>query len=269
MSIQKILDFNIGSLTLGKILLALVVAVACILAARLLFRLFDRLLQKSRIDKTLQGFIKGTSHAVVYFIMVVVVADCLDISIVSLVAVFSVAGLAVSMAAESSLSNLAGGIILLALKPFQVGDYVEAGSDSGTVQEIGLFYTRLLTADGKTVYIPNGDIASSHIVNYSREKQRRVEIKVTASYDSPVERVKEAVREAMAGVDGIAAQPEPFVNVSEYKDSSIEYTLRVWTEPDKYWDVYYALMEKLKESFDRHQVEMTYNHLNVHMVADK
>ena len=266
---SDVMSFGISGLTVGKILAALVLLAVCLIVVKLLMKTVDKLLQRTGIDRSLHTFLKTAIKVVLLFLTVLIVADTLGVSMTSLIAVLSVAGLAVSLAVQNSLSNVAGGIQLLTSKPFTVGDYVEAGGIAGTVVEVGIFYTRIHTADNKLIQVPNSQIAGEKIINYTAEPQRRVDLTFTASYDAPVEDVKKVIQEVMAAHPLTLYTPEPFVRVSKYGDSSIEYTLRVWCATGDYWTVYFDLMEQVKAAFDKAGVEMTYPHVNVHMIAQK
>ena len=166
------------------------------------------------------------------------------------------------------LANVFSGITLLASRPIAVGNFVEIGGQSGTVRSIGLFYTCLATPDNKIIYVPNGDITGSKIINYSTEPVRRVDLNVGTSYDCPTETVRSAILEAVANTDKVLNDPAPFVALAAYNASNIEYTVRVWCNTEDYWDVHFALNENIRASFDRHAVEMSYEHLNVHIMKD-
>ncbi len=266
---SNVMSFGISGLTVGKILSALALLAICLIVVKLLMKTVDRLLQRTGIDRSLHSFLKTAIKAVLLILTVLIVADTLGIPMTSLIAVLSVAGLAVSLAVQNSLSNVAGGIQLLTSKPFTVGDYVEAGGIAGTVAEVGVFYTRIHTVDAKLLQVADSEIAGEKIVNYTAEPQRRVDLTFTASYDAPVEDVKKAIQEVMAAHPLTLYTPEPFVRVSKYGDSSIEYTLRVWCATEDYWTVYFDLMEQVKAAFDKAGVEMTYPHVNVHLTAQK
>ena len=265
--IETALTFGVGGFTAGRLLSALVILVVCLVMVKLLLRAVDKLLVRSGVDRSLHSFLKAAIKAVLLFLTVLIVAGSLGISVTSLIAVLSVAGLAVSLAVQNSLANVAGGIQLLTSKPFQAGDYVEAGGVAGTVNNVGIFYTKINTPDNKLIQIPNSQIASEQIINYTTEPQRRVDLTVTASYDAPLETVKKAIGEVVAAHPLALETPEPFVRVSNYGDSAIEYTIRVWCATADYWTVYFDLKEQIKAAFDKTGVEMTYPHLNVHMVS--
>ncbi len=262
--IQKVLKTSIAGFTLENLCLAIIVFVISFILIKALMKLISKLLEKSHIEKTLHSFIKSCLKIVLYSLAIIISADSLGIPITSLVAVFSVAGLAVSLAVQGTLANLASGITILISKPFKVNDFIEIADVSGFVNEIGLIYTKLLTIDNKVIFLPNSEISSTKIINYTSQTARRVDMTITASYDCPVDSVEFALKEAISAVPEFLKNPEPFVNVWNYGESSIEYIIRVWVKTGDYWDAYFALLENIKRSFDKNGVEMTYNHLNVH-----
>ena len=257
------------ALSLPTILRVIFTALVCVIAVKIVGNVIGKVLGKSKLDGTLQGFLKTGLRVILYFVAGLVILSSLGVDVTSLIALLSVAGLAVSLALQNTLSNLAGGIQLLVTKPFVAGNYVEAGANSGTVHEVGLAYTTLVTPDNKVIYVPNSDIAAARIINYNGREDRRVEIRVTASYDAPIQTVKDTISKLIAADSWIHGEPEPFVRVSNYGNSSIEYTVRVWCAAGDYWDVYFDLMDNMKPAFDAAGVEMTYDHLNVHVVNEK
>ena len=203
------------------------------------------------------------------FVAVTIVASSLNIDVTSLIALLSVAGLALSLALQGALSNLAGGIVILTTKPLHAGDYVSIGDSEGFVEEIGMTYTQLMTFDRRTIFIPNSTVTSSNIVNYTMDGKRRVEIEVSASYDADIDRVKTALREALDTVGGFYEDPPYFIHVKGYGESAIEYSVRAYCKGDDYWEQYYALLEEIKRTFDKNGIPMTYPHLNVHIQPTK
>ena len=259
-ALQKFLD----SISLTKIVTALVLLAVCLLMTKLILKGQDKLLGRSKLDKSLHGLTRSFTKILLLFITVMVVAGSLGIDTSSLLAVLSVAGLAASLALQDSLSNLASGINILLTKPFVVGDYITAGSYSGTVQEIRIAYTQLSTPENQVVMIPNRTVTASVIINYSTQSKRRLDLTVSASYDAPTELVLEALREAAAIPQVLPDEPSMF-RLSGYGDSAINYLLRVWTTTADYWDAYFDILERVRTSFEARGIEMTYPHLNVHM----
>ena len=270
MDIQAIFGFSIGALSIGSIISAVVQLVLCIIIIKLIMGMVNKMLSgKTHVPVSLHSFIRSGLKVILYFITVLIVAGGLGIETSSLLAVFSLAGVAFSLALQGSLSNLASGVLLLVTKPFQVGDFIEGCGVSGTVKEIGLIYTRLITLTNQDIFVPNSEVSASKVINYSTETTRRADIVVSAAYESPVEDVKSALFQAIESTGSVLTDPAPFVRLSAYKDSCIEYTVRVWANSADYWNVYFDLLENISASFQRNGVEMTYNHLNVHMIEDK
>ena len=260
--------FSLGALlNLGSILRVLFTIVVGLILMKIVMGIVDRSMAKSGSGNVALGkYLRSVIKVVLWILLALSVAGSVGIDVTSLIALFSVAGLAVSLALQNTLSNLAGGVMLLVTKPFEVGDFVETNGVSGTVEAISLAYTKLATGDNKEIFIPNAEISSAKITNYTRLGTRRVDLTFTASYDAPTATVRKAINETLAQFPQIMADPAPVIYLSNYGASSIEYTVRVWTAGADYWDVYFGVMEGVRESFARNGVEMTYDHLNVHVV---
>ena len=258
---------SLRQITASNIFSAVVAAVVCLIVIKILLKLLDRAQKRSRLDPSLQALLRNLIQGGLWFVAAIIVLGCLGIEVTSLVAVLSVVGLAFSLALQNFLSNVAGGMQLLASHPFKPGDFVEAGGCSGTVTDVGMFYTKLTTPDNKLVQIPNSTIVSANITNFSAEPTRRVEVKVSASYDAPTEQVLAVLKGLVEDHSLALADPAPQVHVDNYGDNAIGYVARVWCATDDYWTVYFDLMDGLKLAFDAAGVEMTYPHVNVHMVG--
>ena len=255
-----------SALTLEKAIPALVVlAVGCV-AVFLLCRVFDRLMKRTQLEKSLSGFLRSLIRILLYLVVILVALGTLGLNVSSLIAILSVASLAITLAVQGTLSNIAGGIQVLTAHPFRVGDYVQIGEVEGTVREIGMIYTRLITLDNKAVYLPNSDVASSRVSNYTIEGKRRIDLPFTASYDCSTDDVRTAlVRAAIHG--GSLTDPAPAAFVRAYDDSAIRYELQFWCEPKNYWPTYFSVTAAVREEFTRAGLVMTYPHLNVHFDA--
>ena len=196
--------------------------------------------------------------------------DGLDhlISIVepTLVALLSIAGLALSMSVQGLLGNFFSGIMLLINKPFREGDFIECGDKIGVVKSIGFFNTTINTLDNISTIVPNGDLTGATVKNYSREPLRRVDMTFCTSYDVPTEDAKKAILDAIAKDERILSDPAPFVRLGAYKGSVVEYIVRVWCRNADYWDVHFDLNENVRECFKANGVAMSYEHLNVHVI---
>jgi len=262
------LGASLGGFAFANILPAVIVFLVGWIAIKIILKLVSNAIDRLNVEKSLHNFIKSTVKIVLYLLLVIIVLGVCGIPITSLVAALSVVGLAVSLAVQGSLSNLAGGITILLTKPFKLDDFIETADGSGTVTNIGLFYTTLVTPDKKDIFIPNGNIVSSKIMNYSKEPNRKVVFKFSASYDADIDKVKKAMLKAFESDKRVLKDPAPFANVNAYLDSAIEYIGAVWVKNADYWDVYWYLMEEVKREFDKNKIEMTYNHLNVHMIKE-
>lgn len=257
----------INKTTLATALQAIVVFIICLVAIKLLTKACTKLLGKSKhLDPSLKSFFASAIKVALWSVAIMIIASALGINITSLVAVLSVAGVALSLALQGLLANIFSGITILATRPISVGNFVEVGGQSGTVKTIGLFYTSIATIDNKIIYVPNGEITSAKIINYTAEPLRRVDLAINTSYDCATEDVRNAINAAIANTDKALDEPAPFVAIAAYNASTIEYTVRVWCKTADYWDVYFALNESIRASFAEHDVEMSYEHINVHMM---
>ncbi len=243
---------------------ALLVLVIGLLVIRIVMGLVKKALEKSRLEKAAHTLILSLSRVALYVLLALSVASTLGIDVTGVVALASVLTLAVSLSLQNALTNVMGGFTLLSTHPFHSGDFVEVAGQSGTVQEINMTYTKLVTPDNKVVSIPNSAVVAAQIVNYSAEDTRRVDISVSASYEVPTQKVIDAL--VLAGtVDNALLNPAPVAYISGYGESAINYSLRVWVKTPDYWDVYFLVNQRVKQIFDEQGVVMTYPHLNVHV----
>ena len=265
MNTESITKF-LGSLTLQKLVPAVIVLIVGIIVIKGLLKLIDSAVAHSRLDANLRPVVHSVFQIILWAVLVIIVTGTLGINVTSLVALLSVVSLAVSLAVQGALSNIAGGIQVLSAHPYKIGDFVEIGDVSGNVSEIGMVYTRITTLDNKVISIPNSDISSSKVINYTALDKRRVDLKFSASYDAPTAEVRAALIEAANRVGTVFATPPVFARVSNYGDNAIEYTVRAWTPTESYWDSYFDIIENVKTVFDERGIEMTYPHVNVHMM---
>jgi len=256
----------LGTVTPEGALSALVTFLLCLIALKLIMAFFTKVFARSQLDERVRRYSLTGIRLVLWILLVLIVADQLGIPVTSLIALLSVFSLAVSLAVQSVLSNIAGGIVIMLNKPFKEGDHIETSGGTGEVRDITLNYTYLETFDGQRVIIPNSTLSADRIINYTTLGKRRIVIKVSASYDAPTETVRQACFAAIARTDRILDDPAPEVWLSNYGESSIEYSVRVWCKPEHYGDVLFPLTAQLRETFAEAGVEMTYNHLNIHVV---
>ena len=256
---------SLGTGLLTKAFTAVIIAVAGLLIIRLVMLMLTKLLSGSKLEKAAHSLIKTLVKTVMFVLLGLITASSIGIDVTGIVALASVLTLAVSLALQNLLANVIGGFTLLYTHPFKSGDYVEIAGQSGTVQEIGMSYTKLSTPDNKVISIPNSAVIAAQVVNYSTAPTRRVEINVTASYDAPVQKVIDTLL-AAADHEKILSEPDkPFAALTAYGDSAISYTLRFWVENADYWAVNFYVNQNIKKLFDENGVEMTYPHLNVHL----
>ena len=243
---------------------AVVILFIGVLIIRVLMRLIEASLNKSRLEKAAHSLILSLSKAAMYILLFLIAASTLGIDVSSIVALASVLTLALSLSLQNMVSNIIGGFTILYTHPFHSGDYVEIAGQGGTVREINMTYTVLATPDNRVVSIPNSAVVAAQIVNYSSADSRRVEITVSASYDAPTQKVLDALVQA-GTVDNVLLEPAPAAVITDYGDSAIGYSLRLWVKPEDYWDVHFMVMQRIKDIFDQQGIEMTYPHLNVHL----
>ncbi len=247
-----------------KLLPALIILVVGILAIRIIVTAITKFLDATHLEKAAHSLIRSLARVALYLLLGLIVASSLGIDVTGVVALASVLTLAVSLSVQNALTNVIGGFTLLYTQPFRSGDYVDAAGRSGTVMEIGMAYTKLTTPDNKVISIPNSAVVAGDIVNYSVTGTRRVEIPIRASYDAPVQKVLDTLIQA-GTMDKVLLDPAPMAVVTSYGDSAIGYELRIWTKTEDYWDVKFQINQKLQKLFAETGIEMTYNHLNVHV----
>ena len=267
----RIMEKFLGSIGLEvsdlmAVLKALLLFVIFYIIIKLLTKAISKLLNRSRLlEPSLKSFFNSATKTVLWAIAVMIIASALGINITSLVALLSVAGVALSLALQGLLANVFSGILILTSRPFAVGDEVTLSGQSGWVRSIGIFYTSIATYDNRVVHIPNGDITSSVIVNGTSEALRRVDIAVETSYDCKTEDVRAALLEAAANSKYPQPDPAPCVFLASYKASNIEFVLRVWCKSDEYFAAVADLNERVRESYDRHGIVISYDQLIVKM----
>lgn len=254
-----------GVTLLGVVLKAAVIATVGILLIRMVMKIIEKMLEKSKMEKAAHTLILTLSKTVMYVLLALIVASSLGIDVTGIVALASVVTLAVSLSLQNMLANVVGGFTLLYTHPFSSGDYVEIAGRSGTVNEIGMTYTKLITPDNKVVYIPNNAVVSADIVNYTVTGTRRLDINISASYDTPAERVIEALLSCAGGSYVLKEPAEPCAVLTGYGESVVNYSLRLWVKGDDYWTANFEINQKLRTVFQEYGVEMSFPHLNVHL----
>ena len=254
---------------LPTLLLAIAIfVVGCILNS-VIMNFLGKGLEKSKLDKTIHKFLQSLLKVVIFVFVVIIVLTVLGIPMDSIVAVVSSAGIAIGLAMQSSLSNIAGGFMVLIGRTFKVGDYVKIGAEEGVVEEITILSTKIITVDNKDIFIPNGTVVNSTVTNFSYEKSRRVDHTFSISYNNDSKKAVEVIRKVAEKNTMILKDPAPFVRVSALGSNSIDIVVRVWTETENYWEVYFSMLEDVKEAFDSEGIVIPYQQIDVHMISDK
>lgn len=248
-----------------KIVIALIVFCIYCAVIKAICRRLDKSLVKKNVDETLRKVSLPWVKRVLIFIGFATMLAYLGIETSSIAAAITSIGLTIGLALQGSLSNFAGGVVVIVMRPYKIGDYIEMDSEAGTVVDIKLFYTYLRTGDNKIVVIPNSKAGNSVIINYTRQGTRRDDITFNISYDNDFEKAKEAIRECIESCDKILKDPAPLVTLSNHGQNSLDILARYYTKTDDYWDVHWYMMEAVKKAFDKYGISIPYPQLDVHI----
>lgn len=254
---------------LKETILVICLSLLCLITIKVILIIVDKAIKRSKLDTLACKILRTVTKVFLLFTAVIIVLSSIGIEVSSLIAAFSIIGIAFSLAIQDFLSNVFSGIQIISNHPFKVGDYVDAGGESGTIREVGLFYTKLDTPDKKLIQIPNRIIANESITNYSQAENRRLEFLFSVAYDSDVEKVKSVMLQLLTEHPLIIKEDalSPSVHVKEFKESDICYTARAWCENKNYWTVYFEIMDEIKPTFESHGIQFSYPHVNVHMMT--
>ena len=270
-SAQEILNTIVNSLVNfcmnfgSKLLLAAVVLVVGIILIKVLTKALRKKKLGKHEDPTVSRFLANTISISLYVVLAVTIVAILGVPMASVVAVIASCGVAVGLALQGSLSNLAGGIMILIFRPFKLGDYVEAAGAAGTVVDVGIVYTTLKTGDNKCITVPNGSMMNSNVTNYSIHDTRRLDLTVSVAYGSDIERVKAILLEE-AGKHALTLKdPAPFCRLSKQNASSLDFVLRVWGNSGDYWTLNFDLLEAINNRLEKEGIEVPFNQLDVHV----
>lgn len=230
-------------------------------------RLLKRMLVRHNVDEGVQQFLDAIARFAGYFVLILIILGFFGVTTASVVAVLGSAGLTLGLALQGSLSNFAGGVLILLLKPFTVGDYIidGTGKNEGNVKEISVFYTTLQTAEQKLIVIPNGTLANNSITNLTKSGIRRLDIPVDISYDADLARAKQVLLQVAEHSTHRMQSESADVLVWELAESSVRLAVRVWTTPDEYWDEKWELNEQIKLALDQADIEIAYPQMDVHV----
>lgn len=230
---------------------------------------FGKILEKRDSNPSLNTFLIGLVKALLFVSLFIGLATILGVPMASFLAILGAAGLAIGLALQGSLSNFAGGVLILLFKPFNVGDVITGQGHTGTVSKIDILYTHLYTFDNKEVIIPNGSLANSDVVNISSQPTRRIDINVGVSYDTDIKKARSVIFEALKSDDRVHEEPAPVVWLNNFGDSSLDLVVRAWANKEHVWPVYWDMMEKIKETFDQNEIEIPFPQRVVHQVKEE
>ena len=253
----------------GKLLLSAIVFIV----GMILIKIVKKILKSKKfdkVDKTVMSFVTNFIKIALYIVLVIIIVSIMGVPMASVITVFATAGAAIALAVQGSLSNLTGGIMLLILRPIAVGEFISVSGNSGVVEEVGIFYTRIKTGDNVNISIPNGSMTSSVITNYSREDLRRLDMNVNVAYGSDIELVKDTILNVIYASEKTLKEPaEPFVRMTAMSDSSLDFTLRVWCKASDYGSLKSDLYEDIDAAFRKANIEIPFPQMDVHVSKDK
>ncbi len=248
-----------------KVISALVVLVIGLIIIRMIVNGVRKAFEKKKFDVTLQRFLVSMIGILLKAALAITVIGMLGIQMTTFVAMLGAAGLAIGLALSGTLQNFAGGVILLILRPYRVGDFVEMQGHSGTVKEIQIFNTIMTTPDNKTIIIPNSPISTGSMINYSTQPKRRVDFTIGIGYDDDIDKAREVILGVITKDERVHKDPEPFIAVSALADSSVNFVLRVWADSGDYWGVYFENLEAIKKALDANNISIPYPQRDVHL----
>jgi small conductance mechanosensitive channel len=229
---------------------------------------FRTLMEKRNLDPSLRGFLGSLISIILKLLVVISILGMVGIQMTSFIAILGAAGLAIGMALSGTLQNFAGGVLILILKPFKAGDFIEAQGFMGTVSDIQIFNTILITPDNKTIIIPNGGLATGAVTNFSAKETRRVQWVFGIAYGDSFPKAKEVLMKLLQDDTRILKEPEPFVALSELNDSSVDITVRAWTKTADFWSVFFDINEKVYDTFGKEGLNIPFPQLDVHIQRD-
>lgn len=264
---DEIMDFVV---TFGpKLLAAIAALVIGLWVVRFIVKGVGKGLDKSNVDDALKIFLKSLVSMLLKVMVYITALGMLGIEMTSFIAVLGAAGLAVGLALQGSLSNFAGGVLILFFKPFKVGDFIERGSESGTVERIDILHTILRTVNNQLIVIPNGQLANSPVTNYSTLETRRAVFPVGIGYTSDMKKAREVMLRVLKEDERTLEDPEPIVVLTNLGDSSLDLSARAWTKTEDYWSFFWDNLEKMKEELDKEGVEIPFPQRDVHLFQEK
>ncbi|WP_421773489.1 mechanosensitive ion channel family protein [Gracilimonas sp.] len=252
-----------------KLLAAVATLVIGLWIVKFIVRGAGKVLNRSRVDEALVSFLRSLISMLLKVMVYISALGMLGIEMTSFIAVLGAAGLAIGLALQGSLSNFAGGVLILFFKPFKVGDFIERGNESGTVEKIDILHTHLQTPNNQLVVIPNGQLANSPVTNYTAKETRRAVFPVGIGYGSDVKKAREVILRVLNEDERILQDPAPIVVLTNLGDSSLDLSARAWTKTENYWGFFWDNLEKIKEELDKEGIEIPFPQRDIHVIQEK
>ncbi len=243
-----------------NVVIAIIILIIGLWLTKKLIRISKKLLAKQGIDETLQKFLGDLLGWTLKILVFITAISQVGVETTSFIAILGAAGLAVGLALQGSLANFAGGALIMIFKPFKVGDLIEAQGEIGTVKEIQIFVTKMITPGNKLAIIPNGTLSNGNIKNYTEEGKLRVDLTFGIGYGEDIKKAKEVFMNVLKNNPNVLQEPAPSVNVSALADSSVNFAVRPWATPENYWNVYFSVTEEVKLALDKEGIEIPYPH---------
>lgn len=260
----NLLDALLGAIP--SIFLAVVVLIVGLILTKLSVKLLSKGLSKTKLELTVVKFTTQVARIILYVLLVTVVLSILGIPSTSIITVIGTAGVAIGLALQDSLSNVAGGFLLMLTKPFKIGDYIVSNGVEGTVSQISILHTRLDSISNQAIFIPNGQVVNAVVINNSGNDTRRVDLKFSISYNDDYTKARDLIANIVEKHPLGLKTPAPFVRMAEHGASSIDIAVKVWVKTGDYWDVYYDLTEQVRECFIENDIQIPYKQLDVHVI---
>lgn len=251
---------------LPTLIFAIIILILGILLQRILLKIMEKGMKRSKVDQTVVHFMHSLVKIVGYTLLITIVLAILGVPMTSIIAVVGTAGVAIGLAMQDSLANLAGGILILLSKPFKVGDFIVTNDEQGCVERINIWYTKLNTVDNKAIFIPNGKVTGAKVVNCTQNEQRAVETTFSISYNADFDTAKKVIQDVVENYELILQNPEPMIKMSAHSNSSIDIFTRLWVNTEDYWTVHFEILERVRKAFIENDIEIPFNQLDVHLI---
>jgi small conductance mechanosensitive channel len=253
----------------ATVLLAIVFLIVGLWVIKRILKVIGKTMNKHEVEESLQPFLMTLIGALLKLMLIISVISMLGVEMTSFIAVLGAAGLAIGLALQGSLANFAGGVLILLLKPFKVGDFIDTGSHSGTVREIQIFYTYITTTSNQEIIVPNGDLSNNAVTNFSFHDKRRIDFTFGIGYSDNIDQAKDILMELITSEENVMKDPAPVVFIENLNDSSVDFRVRAWSLNSDYWAIVNSMSEKVKKSFDSEGISIPFPQRDIHVYNEK